>query len=971
MPDHDHQSLADFAVTSGVQVPCAGNLPLELEAPQYVWFVERGALDVFLVERQNEEVQSAPHHLIHIEAGSLVPGVAPQAGKTTLGLIAKGLQGTILRRLPIASLASVRPAEVAACVDTWIIGVAATLSRDVVYRPQPDAFVETGQPPRMEKGIFSVRRGLAWLQLSSPETALFMDLVEAAEGDSDEGAGRISVTPASWITLPAPQKISAVSSETLLDQGLLWRSLEHYHKVAFSLERINRSLAIVDLGNLDRASTTHRRLDENIARRQLFNLYELPEGRERDRDGAALGEVLRRIGTHEGFNFEWPAKSEIPDFTPSLADFLDVSGARRRRVRLDPQERWWIGDSGAMLAFRAEDDRPVALLPRTLGHYLMFDSETRQTTPVTARNAESLQAEAWSFYRPLTSGRAGVQDLMQLASKGLGTNVARFAIAGLLGGLILVLPAIVLGFIADRVIPSGEFVLLYSATALLVAFAVIGALMHIFQGMVLMSLEDRITSRTEAAFWDRLLRLPSGFLHRYPTGDRAMRGMTFQRIRDAVQGVVANDVLSIFFLFPALAVIFFYDVTLGIVTSALALLALLVTVLLGLRQKAPYAKVVRAVQRRTGRLFQIINGIAKLRVEGAEGSAFAAWARDYSEQLRAELELGAREAHLRAFGAALPLLAAAVVLAAALPRIEALTVGAFLVVYIAFAVFITGIIRLGSSFATIATIVPEYTQIQPFLAEIPETSAGGEPVGHLGGDIAFDRVSFRYDPEGPLILDRVSIHARPGEFIAIAGESGAGKSTLFRLALGLNEPTSGTIYYDRRDLKKLNVKQLRRKIGAVPQEVQLHPQDLWDNIAGDEEDASAEAVWQAARTAAIAEEIKAMPMAMLTCVGDSGSVTSGGESQRIMIARALMRQPRILLLDEATNWLDNESQSRIMDNLAQLTSTRIVIAHRLSTLRQADRIYVLDGGKVVQEGTFVELAKTRGIFRDLVRRQKA
>ena len=972
MPDHKNQSLADFAVTSGTQVPCAGNLPLDLEEPQFVWFVERGAVEVFLVERQIGEVQSAPHHLIHIEEGNLVPGVAPQTGKTTLSLIAKGLQGTVLRRLQVASLAAVRPAELAALVDEWIIGVAATLSRDVIYRPQPDALVETGQPPRTEKGIFSVKRGVAWLQLSSPDTALFMDLVEVAEGDSGDRTGMISVTPASWITLPMPQRMSAVSSETLLGQGLLWHSLEDYHKVAFSLERINRGLAIVDLGNLDRASTTNRRLNEDIARRRLFNLYDLPEGKEDDWDGAVLGEVLRMIGKHEGFDFEWPAKSDIPDFTPTLADILDVSGVRKRRVRLAPQDRWWVGDSGAMLAFREDDGRPVALLPRTLGRYRIIDPATGHTTPVTSRNAESLQAEAWSFHRPLTSGRAGLQDLFQIASKGLGANVARFAAAGLLGGLIMVLPAIVFGFIADRVIPSGEFVLLYSATALLVAFAIIRSLMHILQGMVLMGLEGRITSRIEAAFWDRLLRLPSSFLHRYPTGDRAMRGMTFQRIRDAVQGVVANDVLSILFLFPTLVIIFFYDAALGTVTAALGLLSLLVTVMLGLRQTAPYAKAVRTVQRRTGQLFQIINGIAKLRVEGAEGSAFAAWARDYGKQMRAELELGAREVHLRAFGTALPLLAGAVVLlAAALYSPGTLTVGEFLVVYTAFMVFITGVIRLGSSFATIATIAPEYTQIRPFLTEIPETSAGGEPVEYLGGDIAFDRVSFRYDPDGPLILDDVSIHAQPGEFIAIAGESGAGKSTLFRLALGLSEPTSGTIYYDRRNLKKLNVKQLRRKIGAVPQEIQLHPQDLWDNIVGDKEDASAEAVWQAARTAAVEEEIKAMPMGMLTCVGDSGSVTSGGESQRIMIARALMRHPRILLLDEATNWLDNESQSRIMDNLAQLTSTRIVIAHRLSTLRQADRIYVLDGGKVVQEGTFAELTETEGVFRDLVRRQKA
>ena len=308
---------------------------------------------------------------------------------------------------------------------------------------------------------------------------------------------------------------------------------------------------------------------------------------------------------------------------------------------------------------------------------------------------------------------------------------------------------------------------------------------------------------------------------------------------------------------------------------------------------------------------------------------------------------------------------------AALPDHGTISVGDFLVVYTAFMVFQAAVTRLGASFGAVAAIVPALDQIRPFLAEVPETTAAGEPVETLGGDIAFDHVSFRYDVHGPPILDDVSIHARPGEFVAIAGESGAGKSTLFRLALGLDEPTSGAVYYDGRDLRHLNIKQVRRRIGAVPQGIQLHPEDVWDNIVGDYEDATAEDAWRAAKLAGIDREISAMPMGMLTSVGAGAGVTSGGESQRIMIHHAPLRNPRVLLLDEATNWLDNNSQAQVMQNLGGLTSTRIVIAHRLSTLRQADRIYVMQAGRVAQEGTYAELVETEGVFRNLVRRQMA
>ena len=968
------RSLADFAVASGAPTPCAGNLPLDMGDPRFVWFVEKGAADVFLVERRSGEERSALQHLTRAAAGGLLPGIAPQAGETTLGLVAKGLPGTVLRRLSADSLAAVvRHEELAASVDAWIAAVSAALSRDVMYRPPPDAFVEAGRPLPEAGVTFSVRRGVAWARAPSPAAGQFMGLVDMGENGTDDGgaSGAIPLTPDSWLTLTPPHRLSAVvSSETLADEGLLLPALAKFHEVAFSLERLNRILATVDEANLERARAASRRTDEENARRQLFNLHGLPEREEDEGRDTALREVLRVIGRREGIDFKWPAKAGAPEFVPTIVDVLDASGVRGRQVRLAGEDRWWVGDSGSMLAFRADDGWPVALLPGALGRYRIVDPVAGRTVRVTSRRAETLQADAWLFYRPLKSAAIGPRDLFRVAG-GLGAGFARLAAAGLLGGLIALLPAMALGLVADRAIPDDEFGLLYSVTAALAALAAVWMLMRILQGMVLMRLEGRVASRIEAAFWDRLLRLPTGFLRRYPAGDRAMRGMTFQRIRDAVQGVVVNDALSFVFLLPALLLIFFYDSHLGVVSAAFGLLALFATVALGLRQIRPYARVAGASRRLAGLLLQVINGISKLRTDSAEGSAFAAWARGYGEQQRAELELGAWEAHLRAFGAALPLLAGAVLLmAAALRGPEALPVGDFLVVYAVFLLFVTGLVRLGASIGAIVAIAPEIDQIRPFLAETPETSIGGESVEHLGGDIAFDRVTFRYDPDGPPILDEVSIHARAGEFIAIAGESGSGKSTLFRIALGLNQPSAGAVYYDGRDLRQLNAKQVRRKIGVVPQEVRIHPQDLWDNIVGGQYDTNADAVWRAARAATVDKEISAMPMKMLTAVGDGGSVISGGESQRILIANALMRNPRILLLDEATNWLDNESQSGVMRNLAQLPSTRLVIAHRLSTLRQADRIYVMKSGRVVQEGTYAELTGTEGVFRDLVRRQE-
>ena len=973
-----YASVAELAARSGTSVPCAGNLPVKLDDPDSIWFIDQGAVDLFLVEFKDGVEQAAPQHLLRRTSGRLLPGVAPDEQDddkdTTLSLIAKGLPGTLLKRLPASLLSEVHPAELADQTDTWLTAMTDTLSRPVDRLPRPTALAEPGLTRTLAPCTLSVRRGVVWVSEPSRGASLFMDMVDQAELAETSGPREalIPLTRTSWLTLFDEATVSGKSTATLARQGTLLPALASFHAVAFALERLNRRLAVVDDANLERARTTSRRTAEKAARQRLFNIYDLPIDRDTGVEDTALADALQVIGRHQGIDFRIPARSDPSESPVGLVDVLDASGVRARRVRLKAEDNWWRSDSNAMLAFRAEDGRPVALLPGVFGRYREIDPVSKRSVRITADRAGALEKEAWMFYRPLPSRNVRPADLLGIALHGSAADLARLVIAGIPGGLIKLLPALALGFVANHVVAGGSAGALYAVAVTLAGFGLLGALLHLLQSTAMMRLEGRSASRVEAAFWDRLMRLPPNILHRHPAGDLAMSGMTFQNLRDGLQGVVGDSLLSIVFLLPVFGVIFFYDATLGVIALAFSLASLLVTVALGLRQISPYGRMISAARRVAGRLFQIVGGIAKLRVENAEGSAFAIWAQDYREQKRAELELGALEGHSRAFGAALPFLAGGVLLfAVATVGDRNVPVGDFLVVYIVFIAFQSAIARLGESFGTVAAMLPAFDQMRPLLAAVPETEVGGEPVEHLGGDVLLDHVSFRYDPDGPLILDDVTIRAAPGEFVAIAGESGAGKSTLFRLALGIDRPSAGAVYYDGRDLRHLNLKQVRRKIGAVPQSVRLHPHDLWDNIVAHHEEATTEEVWQAARAAGIEREVKAMPMGMMTMVGSSGTVLSGGESQRVTIARSLLGSPRIMLLDEATNWLDNESQAEVMQNLARLTSTRIVIAHRLSTLEQADRIYVMRAGKVVQSGSFKDLMEVDGVFRELVRRQIA
>ena len=968
-------SLEVLAATKGTPIDCAGNLPIALDDPQFVWLVERGAVDLFLNETLDGEHQSPPQHVLRADVGRLLPGVADSDGETVLGLVVKGIPDTVLRRVAVSNLLNTRTTDLAMQVDTWIADIAAMLSRDVENWPKPDVVAEPSHPTVSAIGTVSVRRGIAWVSRPPLGSTLYMGLVDPIEDqeNASEEPKYVPLTPLTWLTVLEDIQLSTQSSVALAARNELFPALQNFHSLVLAQERLNRSLAVIDQANIERARATNRRVTEEQARRELFNLYGFLKPTTDEAHESALNEALKCIGEHEGIEFKRTTRrTDVGDADDRLRDILDVSGIRGRRIRLVRETKWWSGDNGAILGFRKEDGRPFALIPGRFGTYRGVDTLEGTETRIDAERATLIKEEGWVFYRQLDSSPTTLVELFRLGGNRLGVNLFRFVLAGLVGGLFALVPAVMFGFVIDEIILMEATNLAYLVIAVLALLALLRAVLYVAQGMALMRLDGHAASRMEAAFWDRLVRLPRSLLNRYSAGDLALRGMAIQNIRDKIQGVIGNAVLSILFLSPALLLVFAYESTLGTVMLGLSLLYLALIIVIGIVQVAPHGRMIRSEQSLAGRLFQLINGIAKLRVEGAEGSAFAVWAERYRDLKKAELEVNASDTQLKALGAAMPLItSAAIVLTVSLMNDYSVSIGDFTVVVILFLLFQQALIRLGESFSDIASVLPTLAQIQPFLEAVPESSADGDPVEALGGEILFDRISFRYSPEGPLILDDVTFTAHPGEFVAIAGKSGAGKSTLFRLALGLDQPTGGAVYYDGRDLKHLNVRQLRRQIGAVPQEVQLHPEDLWDNIVGDREDVTSEDAWNAAKMAAIDREISAMPMGMMTSVGMSASVTSGGESQRITIAHALLGHPRIMLLDEATNWLDNESQTKIMDNLAKFSATRIVIAHRLSTLRQADRIYVLRSGKVVQEGTYEELASVEGDFQDLVRRQMA
>ena len=966
-----HADLHEFARTHGDRVVGGGNRPIRLDEPGRAWFVESGALDVFIGEDRNGAEVSNLKHMLRAGPGRLVFGLSGDE-EHSLVAIGKGLPESIFRAL---SLDSVRQADLAGAlvdqVDRWIAELTSAVARDVTMHRRPDVVLDLGRPLDLHDGsVLAGRRGVVWL----PTRHLSLTFLDTEVPDP-HGTGWLPLTQRSWVTAHhAATGITGVATQWLYDASALFASLAEYHRLLLGAEHTNRFLLMVDMINQQRARGDHRTEDEAGAR---LDLYGTLLARRAAPDAAVPGSGVRAalaiIGRHEGLEFRNPSVRTVrPDAAePSLHTTLMATGARFRQVRLDPEERWWLGDSGAMLAFRKQDRGCVALVPGAAGRYRVVDPDTGRSQAADAQASEALEDKAWLFYRPLPGERPiGAWRLVRFVTDKLSGDVARLIATGFLSGIMMLAPAVTVGFLVDTAIPAGSASTLISAIAAMIVAALVATLLQMLQGTALMRLEGRMTTRAESGLWDRLLELPQSFFRRFTAGELAIRMTTFQTMRDQLSGAVAGAALSIVFLLPAFYLVFLYDTALGWASFAVGVAGIGGAVVLGLLQLDAQRRMQAAARRLAGDLLAFLDGIHKLRLECAEGSAIASWARKYREQKHAELDVGRFNDHLVAIGAAIPVLAGGMIIALAMVR-GGIEVGDFMAAFAAAMILFLAIARLGQSIEAIAAIVPGYEQIEPILEALPETQPAGDVAIDLQGGIRFDHVSFRYSEDGPPILDDVSIQVEPGEFVAVVGESGAGKTTLLQLALGLEEPAVGAVLYDGHNLASLDRRAVRRQIGVVPQDGKLTPGNIGENIIGPWGDLTVEDAWRAAHLAAVGDDIAAMPMQMYTIVGDNEAIFSGGQTQRIRIAAALARRPRIVFLDEATNWLDTESQSRVMQAMENLTVTRIVIAHRLSTIRKADRIYVMQAGRVVQQGGFDELFEIEGPFRRLMLRQAA
>lgn len=652
----------------------------------------------------------------------------------------------------------------------------------------------------------------------------------------------------------------------------------------------------------------------------------------------------------------------------------DVTKAARslgltvRPVSLRPKSGWWRSDVDALVA--KSSGEWVALVPRKGKRFLVTQDGT--TTRITADVAKTIGVEAYSVTPVLPDRECGPRDLARIGWNSGGTRDVWLILGcAVIGAFFGTLVPIISGQIVSLFIPTDEVGRIATVAMILVLVALISTVISVSQGLVSQRMAARSDLRLSSALYDRLFRLPTKFHREYEPGALAQRVAGVSALRDALSGALPAAIAATTTFISSMIVLFWRLPAVAVPVLVVSGLFVVIGVFLLRRQFQASREFTNESLALSGTLFAMLGAIAKIRVAGAENRMYARWLAGYARQQRSAREsagVNIRLSLVTAIPAAAVTLVVLLVAARTQPPIG---LGTFTTVSAAATQAAGAVTVVLPIIATLVALVPAVTAVAPVLEAVPEDAGGAaEDPGELEGAITVESLDFSYDEDTPVLTD-VSFAVAPGTMTAIVGPSGSGKSTIVRLMLGLETPTGGQVLFDGRALAQLDKVAVRQQIGVVPQDAALATGSLLENIIGTNPNLTEEDAWRAAEQAGLASDIREMPMGMQTVVADGAGTFSGGQRQRIMLARALAREPRIVVLDEATSALDNTAQAVVARSLDNLGATRIVVAHRLSTIIHADQIVVLVDGKVAQVGTYEELVAQPGPFQDLATRQTA
>jgi len=960
--------IAEILTASGVPVELSSNRPVAVSDENYCYVALTDGIDVFLVNTENGEPAGIRNFVFKAKKGDVIFPAVKRSGAGEHIFLISGLPGSGALKIETRAFFEAfrdRRDELKEIIASWAEAIAAIVT--AAPSNKDAVFLQPGTSA-LQKGSILCSKDLSVVRFNSG-SALPFGYSKSAAGASKE---YLLFPKKLWFTVSEDCEVETADNKVFFETEFSAAHAKLYGELL-----INCLVSYFE----SKKNTESERLAEKEKMDRSFMRSSL---------SAFLG-ILKKGGDETAgyFKFENPVlccchiigerlghKITPPAGASAnsgafVEDIARSSNIKARQVVL--KDDWWRMDTGPLLAFMEEGNAPVALLPVSPSSYKIIDPARKTVEKLTASTAGLIKATAYTFYKPFPGRALGISDLLELSLFAIWKRDAVFLVLmGLLIGLLNLVTPYATGMIFDVIIPGSEKSQLAQLAMGLIICSVSTFLFQLTRAVSTLRLEGKMDYVMQAAVWDRLLSLPVPFFRRYNSGDLSTRAMGINQIRMVLSSTVLTTVMSGFFSVLYLFLLFYYDYKMAFFAIGLIIFAILFTLICGYF-KTRYIKAgVELGGKISGLSFQIINGLSKFKVAGAERRAFYLWAQKFAEQKKLSIDSAFFEILLQTFNSFYQVVCSMVIFYLMIhystKEAAALSTGNFMSFYSAYSSLLGSLMGLSSTFLVILKILPVYERTRPILETVPEFDESKVSAGELKGRIELSNVSFRYKKDTPLVLDRINISVEPGEFAAIVGYSGSGKSTVLRMLLGFEAPESGSVFYDGHDLSKVDVKSVRRQAGAVLQNGRLLAGDVFTNIVGSF-NLTVDDAWAAAKMAGFDQDIESMPMGMYTVVSEGGSTLSGGQRQRLLISRALVNKPRIIFFDEATSALDNTTQAVVSGSLENLKATRVIIAHRLSTIIKADKIFVMDKGKIVETGNFESLMANNGLFAELARRQ--
>ena len=656
----------------------------------------------------------------------------------------------------------------------------------------------------------------------------------------------------------------------------------------------------------------------------------------------------------------------IQDPNEQLDYCLRPHGMMYRSIEL--KKGWYKDAYGPVLAFYKEGGNPVALLPGAVyGYY--FKDNAGKSIHLNGETEKLFDTDAICFYRPLPLRKIGIPDLLLYMKRCVSTSdMIMIVFAAIsVSGVGLLIPRLTKA-LSGPVLASGQSRALIGIAISLVCISLSTQLFSSVNAMVSSRLESKTSLGVQASMMMRLMSLPASFFRQYSPGELKSRSMSVNMLCSMLLGMVMTTGLTSLTSLLYVTQIFRFAPMLVIPSLIIVLVTVGFSIVTTFVQADINRRKMEHSAKESGMSYSMISGIQKIKLAGAEKRIFARWLGLYAEGAELTYNTPMFLRANSAISSGISVFSSVILYYLAIKG--GLNPSSYFAFTAAYGSLMGAFSTLAGTAMTAAQIRPILEMAEPFLKAEPEIQEKKEIVTNLNGAVELSHVSFRYDEDSPYILNDLSLKIKPGEYVAIVGRTGCGKSTLMRLLLGFEKPEKGAVYYDGKDIERLDLGSLRRRIGTVMQQSGLFQGDIYSNIVLTSPGLPVEEAWDAAEKAGIADDIRAMPMGMYTMVSEGGGGISGGQKQRLMIARAIAPKPKILFFDEATSALDNKTQKKVSEALDAMGCTRVVIAHRLSTIRHCDRILVLEGGRIIEDGSYDELLEKGGYFADLVSRQR-